>query len=365
MGLATDFALTLPAGVRMGCAEVPGGLSGTTVLLLPPGSTAGVDSRGGGPATHETNILAPGTLGYGADAVVLTGGSALGLSTTRGVQDALAESSVGCEPMPGVRVPIVPGAAIFDLGRGAAHVPDAGTGAAATRAAQPVAQRGSVGAGLGAWTGRGFARGGTGVASVVTDAGWRVTAVVTANPMGSVFDSRGELYASGVLAGYGISVPPIPAADLAEQLARAEALGATASSSKNTTIACLLTDAPLTDAQVTRLAAGAHSGLARAIYPSHTLFDGDTVFAASVPNPPEGEDTAYESAASALNDYTLQDLTWLGVAATDAMTLACVDAVLSADERADAGSSPMAIPAVRQFAPETVGAWESEVSDRS
>ena len=348
MGLAADFSLNLPAGVRMGCAEVPGGLSGTSVLLLPPGSTVGVDSRGGGPATHETNILAPGTLGYGADAVVLTGGSALGLSTARGVQDTLATSSIGCEPLPGIRVPIVPAAAVFDLGRGASQAPDADTGAAATLAAQGSdgACRGSVGAGLGAWTGRGFARGGTGVASVSTSEGWRVTAVVTANPMGSIFDSRGQLYAAGVLAGYGIEVPAVPAEALGEQVERAQALNASAT---NTTIACLITDAPLTDAQVTRVAASAHAGLSRAIYPSHTLFDGDTIFAASVP--------AADADASALNDYTSPALTWLGAAAADAMALACIDAVLSADAQEEWG--PMAIPAVRQFAPDTVSAWES------
>lgn len=348
MALAADFSLDLPAGVRMGCAEVPGGLSGTTVLLLPPGSTVGVDSRGGGPATHETNILAPGTLGYGADAVVLTGGSALGLSAARGVQDTLAASSIGCEPLPGIRVPIVPAAAVFDLGRGASHTPDADTGTAATLAAQGSdgACRGSVGAGLGAWSGRGFARGGTGVASVSTSDGWRVTAVVTANPMGSIFDARGRLHASGVLAEYGIEVPAIPVEVLNEQVERARALSA---SSTNTTIACLLTDAPLTDAQVTRVAATAHAGLSRAIYPSHTLFDGDTVFAASVP--------AADADASKLNDYTSPALTWLGAAAADAMSLACVDAILSAGAQEDRG--PSAIPAVRQFAPETVSVWES------
>ena len=348
MALAADFSLSLPAGVRMGCAEVPGGLSGTTVLLLPPGSTVGVDSRGGGPATHETNILAPGTLGYGADAVVLTGGSALGLSAARGVQDALATSSIGCEPLPGIRVPIVPAAAVFDLGRGASQAPDADTGAAATLAAQNSdgACRGSVGAGLGAWSGRGFARGGTGVASVSTSDGWRVTAVVTANPMGSIFDARGRLHAAGVLAEYDIEVPAVPVAVLNEQVERARALSASAT---NTTIACLLTDAPLTDAQITRVAATAHAGLSRAIYPSHTLFDGDTVFAASVP--------ATDADASKLNDYTSPALTYVGAAAADAMSLACIDAVLSAQAQEDWG--PLAIPAVRQFAPETVSAWES------
>lgn len=364
--LSADFSPHLPDGVRVGHAEVahsspaPGtsgapapGLSGTTAILLPPGTTTGVDCRGGGPATHETNILAPGTLGYGADAVVLTGGSALGLAAARGVQDFLVTHGVGCEPVPGVRVPVVPAAAIYDLGRTPAHIPDASTGMAAAGAASPEPARGSVGAGAGAWMGRGLARGGLGFASVVTDSGWRVTALAVANPMGSIFDARGHLFASGVLSGYGYEVPPVDPAALATQSVRAHT-----PATGNTTIACLITDAPLTDAAITRLAATAHAGLARAIHPSHTLFDGDTVFAASVPHVTSREEsTSAEVVApdrvSALTDYRLPDLTWLGVAAADALTLAIVDAVLSAESN---DSSP--VPAVRDFAPETVSAWE-------
>lgn len=347
----------LPAGVRVGHAAARGGagLSGTSAVVLPPGTVVGVDCRGGGPATHETNILAPGTLGYGADAVVLTGGSAFGLAAARGVQDELATRNIGCTPVPGARVPIVPAAAIFDLNRTASALPGVDTGRAATQAAldsdSPQVPRGSVGAGLGAFMGRGLARGGFGVASVVTDAGWHVTVLVVANPMGSVFAYSGDLFATGVLAQYGLRVPALSPAVLAEQVERAQAMQADSGahdSVTNTTIACVLTDAPLTDAQVTRVAASAHAGLARAIYPSHTLFDGDTIFAASVPH-----DTWPAGSLARLRDYRAPDLTFLGVAAADAMTLACVDAVCSASP--DSASS---VPALREFAPDLVQAWD-------
>ena len=125
-------------GIRLGHAGelTDARLTGITTVLPPSGSTIGVDVRGGGPATRETDVIAPGTHSYGADAIVLTGGSAFGLGAVTGVVDTLAEAGLGF-PAPGLTdavIPLVPAAAIFDLGRGDGSVapprPDEGAQAA-------------------------------------------------------------------------------------------------------------------------------------------------------------------------------------------------------------------------------------------
>ena len=373
------------AGVTVGHAQLTGAgeLSGTSAVMLPAGTTASVEVRGGGPASHETAILTPGTLGYGVDAIVLTGGSAFGLASARGVQNVLAQAGTGCVATPGVRVPIVPAAAIYDLSRagsipgvhGERGIPGVAAGEEAARAALAARDtpgrvgtaaevRGSIGAGTGAWSGRGFARGGLGQFSVHTPQGFRVSAIVVANPAGSIVSADGSLYAAGVLADYGVSLPKVPAATVA---AHQQAAAQRAAAALNTTIAVIVTDAPLTDAQAQRLAGSAHAGLARAVNPSHTLMDGDTVFAAAVPSAartaggaeadPAG---AADSQPAAFDDsYTAPDLTLLNVAAADALTLACVDAILSAREYPDGAPTAFSPPALREFAPDTVACWET------
>lgn len=310
-------------GIRVGHWQSQAALTGVSVIVPPPGTCAGVDVRGGGPASRETAILAPGTLEYGADAVVLTGGSAFGLAAASGVQDALAAADIGCPAGEGLRVPIVPAAAIFDLGRaaGSPQPPAAQAGAAAFAAARADdARRGSVGAGTGAWTGRGISRGGLGQASVTTALGHTVAAIVVANPMGSVLAADGRLHAAGTLAAYGIDLPAVDPAVVASLHTGTEQ----PAGPRNTTIACIVTDAQLSDAQATRLAASAHAGIARAIRPSHTLFDGDTVFALAIgARPLEAGDEAG------------LDLALLNIAAADALSAAIVDAVLSAGAYVD------------------------------
>ena len=357
-------------------------LTGVTVLLPPPGTTAGVDVRGGGPATHETEILAPGTLDYGADAIVLTGGSAFGLAAAGGVQEHLKARGIGCEAGDGIRVPIVPAAAIFDLGRcaGAPTPPDRDAGAAAARSAAaslrtnagshetsvPTSDaashdpRGSVGAGTGAWTGRGISRGGMGQASITTAAGHTVTAVVIANPLGSLLAADGQLHAASTLASYGMTLPRVDphhavalregrslfgSATDAHPAPREQTADSTchaASHPLNTTIACIVTDARLTDAQTTRLAASAHAGISRAVNPSHTIFDGDAVFALSTGAVPL--DPREQSVQRAL----------LGVAVADALTAAIVDAILLAGDYVDELGHPT--PPPRPESPPPLGA---------
>ncbi|MFE6726639.1 P1 family peptidase [Streptomyces californicus] len=285
-------ALTDVAGVRVGHAEVAGAgaLSGTTVVLAPEGgAVAAVDVRGGGPGTRETDALDPRNLVQRIDAVVLTGGSAFGLDAASGVVAWLEEQGRGVRVGPGPTqvVPVVPAAALFDLGRGGdwRARPDASTGRAAVEAAaatgfgQPVAE-GSVGAGAGAVAGE--VKGGIGTASLRLPSGVTVAALVAVNAAGAVVDPR-----TGVLFGeYGAGEPPAypPAevhAEAVRRLARvreeAEAAGG-GTPPFNTTIAVVATDADLTRAQAQKLAGTAHDGLARAVRPVHLLTDGDTVF---------------------------------------------------------------------------------------
>ncbi|MFE7140344.1 P1 family peptidase [Streptomyces sp. NPDC057644] len=285
-------ALTDVAGIRVGHAEVAGAgaLSGTTVVLAPEGgAVAAVDVRGGGPGTRETDALDPRNLVQRVDAVVLTGGSAFGLDAASGVMAWLEEEGRGVRVGPGPTqvVPVVPAAALFDLGRGGdwRARPDASTGRAAVEAAaatgpgEPVAE-GGVGAGTGAVAGQ--LKGGIGTASARLTSGVTVAALVAVNAAGSVVDPR-----TGVLFGeYGAGEPPAyPPAEvhaaaerrLAREREAAEAAGGGVPPF-NTTIAAVATDADLTRAQAQKLAGTAHDGLARAVRPVHLLTDGDTVF---------------------------------------------------------------------------------------
>lgn len=320
-------------------------LTGVTVVLPPAGSTVAVDVRGGGPATHETDVLSPTAHGSGADAIVLTGGSAIGLRSVAGVSDALAEAGRGF-PAPhlaDVVVPLVPAAAIFDLGRGAGPIapPTAAEGGAAARAAlsaqadeaaaTPV--RGSVGVGIGARAGRQTLRGGLGSVSIRLAGGYTVAALVVANPFGTIGTAAGSLWAGPLLEEVGWDLPALPNLPVPKPEETASA--------QNTTLAIIATDARLDLAQATALAAGGHPGIARAVRPSHTLIDGDTVFAVATGARPLPDDPA--EAMPALVEIT--------AAAADAVTLAVLDALSSATPVAD---QP---PTLADIAPEFTAAF--------
>ena len=256
-----------------------GALTGVTVVVPPPGTCAGVDVRGAAPGTRETDLLDPRNAVGTVDAVVLTGGSAFGLGAVGGVMDVLEQEGRGW-PVPGGVVPIVPAAVIFDLGRGdfsRRPGPRDGSLAYAARSTDLV-PLGSVGAGTGAVAGG--LRGGVGSASAVLPSGATVAALVVVNSAGSVVDLRsGELLAAGL-------------ADTADDLPRGaverERLDADVELQRErraaleigtaTTIGVVVTDYALSKAQCGRLAAIGHDGLARAINPVHTMFDGDTLF---------------------------------------------------------------------------------------
>jgi putative pantetheine hydrolase len=290
-------SLTDVRGLRVGHAQRTGDgwLTGTTVVLAPEGgAVTAVDVRGGGPGTRETDALDPRNLVPRIDAVVLTGGSAFGLDAAAGVVGWLEERGRGFRVGgPGQVVPVVPAAALFDLGRGGSWTarPGPELGLAAVRAAAattegaPVAQ-GCVGAGTGALAGG--LKGGVGTASVVLESGVTVAALAVLNAAGSVVDpDTGALWGappalSAEFAPYG---PPVTADALERARRRIEA-AATDSRARqtrplNTTLAVVATDAALTRPQAQKLAGTAHDGLARAVRPAHSLSDGDTVFAMS------------------------------------------------------------------------------------
>ena len=301
-------ALTDVAGLRVGHAQVEGGLSGTTVVLAPAdGAVAGVDVRGAAPGTRETDLLRPDTTVQRVHAIVLSGGSAYGLAAADGVMARLERAGVGF-PVPGGVVPIVPAAVVFDLGRGGAFGarPTAATGAAAFDAATegPVAQ-GVVGAGTGAVVGG--RKGGIGTASAVLDDGLTVAALVVLNAVGSALDPITGL-PHGLRAGldgeFGSVAPVTPAPPPAPVPGTA------------TTLAVVATDVTLDKAGASRLAMMGHDGLARAIVPIHTVMDGDTIFGL---------------ATTARPAPTVEQLFALHAAAAEVVTRAVVHAVLAAE----------------------------------
>ncbi len=273
------------AGIRVGHHQRVGHgwLTGTTCLLLPDGgAVAGVDVRGGAPGTRETDLLDPRAMIERVDAVVFSGGSAFGLAAADGVMDALAQDGVGFQVGgPGEVVPIVPAAVVFDLSRGGDYVarPDADFGrvayADAMAGGSGSALVGCVGAGTG--TRVGDLKGGVGGASAVLDDGVTVAALVVANAAGSAVDGRtGELYAARFgLEGEFADLHPHPRPETASPAGHALWPG------RATTLALVATDATLTKAQCQKMAGIGHDGLARAVRPVHTMYDGDAIFGAA------------------------------------------------------------------------------------
>jgi len=322
-------------GLQVGHATLAGDgwLTGVTVVLAPPeGATGGVDVRGGGPGTRETDLLSPLNQVDRVNAIMLSGGSAYGLAAAQGVMTGLAALQRGFRvgPEPSHVVPIVPAAILFDLGRGGVfgNYPGPDAGAAAFDAAlsphpNGPARGGSIGAGTGALAGQ--LKGGIGAASeVLADSGVTVAALAAVNAVGSVADHRtGLLYGAqfGLPGEFDWLRPPSPdelRAGAARLDPRARPL--------NTTIGVVATDASLTKAQCAKLAGVAQDGLARAVRPAHSMFDGDTIFAMA---------TGSGATATPLEFHAILS------AAADCFSRAVVHAVLSASSvTTPAGSWP-------------------------
>jgi len=270
-------------GVLVGNASSKKLKSGTTVLTAESPFRASVDVMGGAPGTRETDCLASDRLVDAIDALVLSGGSAFGLDAASGVADALKADGRGFAVGPAT-VPIVPAAILFDLLNGGQHDwqrnPYRSLGVKALRAASRDFELGTVGAGTGATTAN--LKGGLGSASLVLPNGMTVGALVAANPHGSaIAGKRGEFHAAPFeLDGEYGNLGSAPA-DRAAELPKNEKLTAYEAMRGNTTIAIVATDADLSKSQLKRMAVAAQDGMARALLPSHTPFDGDLIFSLS------------------------------------------------------------------------------------
>jgi L-aminopeptidase/D-esterase-like protein len=252
---------SLVTGIRVGHWSDQTAGTGCTVVLCPPGTVGSGEVRGGAPGTRETDLLRPGMLVQEVHAVLLTGGSAFGLAAADGVMRWLEERHVGFD-VGLARVPIVPAAVLFDLGVGDASArPGPHQGYAACEAATDMVTEGRVGAGTGATVAKLYGPhravpGGLGAAAT-TEAGVTVGALAAVNAVGEVVDDDGTVLAAA-LPGEESPEPPWPGT--------------------STTLVAVATDARLTRERAHLLAVAAHDGLARALKPAHTMWDGDTVF---------------------------------------------------------------------------------------
>jgi L-aminopeptidase/D-esterase-like protein len=268
-------------GILVGNAEDHPVRTGVTVVLPRLRCPAGVDVRGGAPGTMNLDALAPASLRHEVDAVVLSGGSVYGFEAALGVVAELGAQGRGIA-FGGATIPVVPAAILFDLANGGdkewgTAPPYNALGRTALAAAGEDFALGNAGAGLGARSGA--LKGGLGSASTVTSEGWQVGALVAVNSFGSAvmpgtdrfwawpFERDGEFGGLGPppLGWQGAAEMPTPPGSALDPLA-------------NTTIAVVAVDAALDNGQAQRLAMMAQDGLARAIRPIHTPFDGDTVF---------------------------------------------------------------------------------------
>jgi L-aminopeptidase/D-esterase-like protein len=280
--------ITDVAGLKVGHATNEAVRTGVTAVICAGGWTAAADVRGGGPGTRETDALAPENLAARAHAVVLAGGSVFGLAAADGVAAALSVQGFGLQLRLGSpAIPIVPCAVLHDLSNGGEKnwglsPPYRDLGLSAAGAAAGDFALGSVGAGRGALAG--MRKGGIGSASLDCHEGLMVGALVAVNAVGSVLMPDGKTYwawAYELEREFGGSGPPASPMDLSDPApdeARLLGIGRLRPGA-NTTIAVVACNADLSAAECKRVAMMAQDGIARAVRPAHTPFDGDTVFA--------------------------------------------------------------------------------------
>jgi L-aminopeptidase/D-esterase-like protein len=314
--------LTDIQGILVGHYTDSDAVSGITVVLCPKGAVAGVDVRGSAPGTRETDLMAPHNLVEQVQAVVLAGGSVFGLSAADGATRWLAEEGCGFPLDQGYVAPIVPAAVLYDLGRGEKFIPpissEWGRWACEGAGSYPV-KPGCVGAGTGALSGG--IKGGLGTASLVLESGITVAALIAVNSDGSVINP-----ASGRPWEIGLQVDD----EFGEQGKRAVRLPPDLRPApiRNTTIGVVATDAALSATQAHKVAQMAHDGMARAIRPAHTMFDGDTIFCLATGKKKLPETPGFFLAAQA------QALSELGHAGANCVSRAIIRAILSAQSLA-------------------------------
>lgn len=318
--MPTNDALVLDRGPLDALTDVPGVLvghfthdavaRGVTAILCTEGAAAGVSVRGSNPGTFNTDALAATTVGSVVHAIGLSGGTLFGLGAIAGITEWLLQHGHGLRIRDAL-VPVVAGAVIYDLGVSDPLVhPTAAWGHAACAAATAGAfARGNVGAGAGGTAGDGpgcvSTKGGLGTASLRLPGGIVVGALVVVNSMGGLLNPlTGDLWA----AGGGFDTPLLYQMETDEP--------EVASSLTNTTLGVVATNAELDKSALIKVADLAHDGLARAIRPMHTMYDGDTIFALA---PYAGRVTLERTRGALLTDL-------IGAAAADAMVLAVLDA---------------------------------------
>lgn len=298
---SVNNTLTAVPGIKVGHHTLTERPTGCTVILAEAGATAGVDVRGAAPATAETDLLKPSDLVQQIFGISLSGSSAFGLDARSGVMKYLDEKNLGYKTYGGrVNVPIVPAASLIDLGLGdpKIHVTaDCGYRAAQAASAEPVTE-GNVGAGAGATIGKTGApnramKAGIGSAAIHMADGLIVAALVAVNAAGDVIDpATGKVIAGARTAdGKGF-------AD-ARVILKSRGMPQSPRPGENTTLGVVATNATLTKTQASRVAEMAHDGFARAIYPSHTMGDGDTIFAVATAAKPGNADVSLVGALAA------------------------------------------------------------------
>jgi L-aminopeptidase/D-esterase-like protein len=294
-------APTLPGGVIVGHWTDREAWTGCTVVLLPEDTVASCEVRGGGPATLGTDLLQPSSGGPGAQAILLTGGSSFGLSAADGVVRYLEERGIGFQTRV-ASVPLVAAAVVYDLGVGdSAARPTAEAGYAACDVATPFPERGSVGAGTGCSVGKllgssRWTKGGLGVASLAVTGGFTVAAVAVVNAMGEIVGADGDVLA-GIRGRDGFE----RAAELLRDGVRLDRPWQEA-----TTLVCVVTDARLTKTQAWLCARAANAGVARAVSPVWTPFDGDTLFCAAT-NEREADPVVVAAIAAEVTAEAIRD----------------------------------------------------------
>jgi L-aminopeptidase/D-esterase-like protein len=307
-------AITDVAGFQVGHAQDTKGATGCTVILCPSGTVGGVDVRGSAAGTRQIDSLQPFHFVDEVHAVLLSGGSAFGLDSSGGVAQFLEENSIGYQTSAG-KVPIVPTAIIYDLGLGEGKVrPDKNMGFQACVNAHPgpVAE-GSVGAGTGASVGKLYGiryatKGGIGTTSLLSPSGVIVGALVVVNAFGDVVDPQNRK----IIAGARDPQNPDRFIDSAFMIKKGASVPRWNAGVQNTTLGVIATNVKLSKRQTIKVAQMAQSGLVRTISPIHSTVDGDLVFALSAGKMEE-------------------DVNTVGLMAEEAITLAVVRAIRSAD----------------------------------
>ncbi len=289
----------IPSGFKIGHYDDE--YTGVTVILSESGATGGVDCRGGAPGTRETDLLHNEKMMQKVNAIVLSGGSAYGLASTCGVMEYLRQKGVGYKSL-GKIVPIVCGAVLYDLNQKEYHYPTAEYGLKACQNASKTTVFGNIGAGRGATVGkiRGIknaCKSGIGAATEKV-LGVTVTAIVAVNAMGDIVDDEGKIIA-GAKGKNGEFI------DTEKCLAEGDVLKLAFGT--NTTIGCILTDAKLDKVDVNRLASISHNGLARAIRPVHTMYDGDTMFCMASGKRPVANLAVLQSAVVRATERAIQN----------------------------------------------------------